>query len=298
MPKDIIIGTRGSELALWQANHVKNALEQAGASAKLSIIKTQGDKIQSVSLTKLEGKGFFTKELEDALLAGAIDCAVHSLKDLPTDQVEGLVIAGVTYREDPADWLILRKEAIDTSKILNIKEGADIGTGSVRRKLQLHTIRPDLVAKDIRGNIPTRIAKLRSGEYDGLMLAAAGIRRLDMDLGEFEIIRLHPNEFIPAPGQGVVAIQCRKDDTDLRRIIKNIHHPEVSVCTNIERSVLKQMGGGCHLPLGVHCTKDAAGYYHTNAIFGNEDMTSVRRARYSSSTIAGLADQIVSLLKS
>ena len=162
MKKHIVIGTRGSKLALWQANFTKNQLEQLGVTVELKIIRTQGDKIQNLGFDKLEGKGFFTKEIEESLLRGDIDMAVHSMKDLPTTSPEGLIITAVSYREDPSDALLICPDCYDKGAVLKLKKGAVVGTSSARRKAQLLSIRPDLQIKDIRGNVDTRLRKLMS----------------------------------------------------------------------------------------------------------------------------------------
>lgn len=291
----IKIGTRGSKLALWQAEFTRAELARIGVDSELVIIKTQGDVVQHLSFDKLEGKGFFTKEIEDALLRGDVDLAVHSMKDLPTSQPEGLVITAVSYRDNPADWLIIRKSALDAGKIFRIKEGAVVGTSANRRKAQLTDYRPDITLKDIRGNVPTRLEKLRAGDFDAIFLAAAGVSRLELDLSDFEVVEMNPREFVPAPAQGVLAWQTNRDDTETRLILKKIHHPEISAVTNVERKVLQLMDGGCQLPLGVHCERDAAGHYH--AFAACEIGGVVRRARLSSSTSYGVAEQLVAALK-
>ena len=289
------IGTRGSKLALWQAEFTRAELARIGVDSELVIIKTQGDVVQHLSFDKLEGKGFFTKEIEDALLRGDIDLAVHSMKDLPTSQPEGLVITAVSYRDNPADWLIIRKTSVDSGKIFKLKEGAVVGTSANRRKAQLIDFRPDLGLKDIRGNVPTRLEKLRSGDFDAIFLAAAGVSRLELDLTDFELVEMNPREFIPAPAQGVLAWQTNRDDTETRTILKKLHHPEISAATNVERKVLQLMDGGCQLPLGVHCERDEAGHYHAYAAC--EIGGGMRRARLSSSTSYGLAEQLVKALR-
>lgn len=289
------IGTRGSKLALWQAEHTQSELARIGVDSELVIIKTQGDLEQQLSLDKLEGKGFFTKEIEDALLRGEVDVAVHSMKDLPTHQPEGLVITAVSYRDDPADWLLIRREAFVANEIFKVKKGGIVGTSSSRRKAQLMDYRPDVQLKDIRGNVPNRVEKLRSGDFDAILLAAAGLIRLQMDLSDLEIIKLNPREFVPAPGQGVLAWQTNRDDLATRRIFRQIHHPEISVCTNIERRVLQLMDGGCQLPLGVHCERDANGNFH---VFGACEINGeMKRAQLSSSTNFGVAEKIVQRLR-
>ena len=215
MDRKIVIGSRGSDLALWQANHVLRKLRKLGLDAEVKIIKTQGDIIQDISLDKLEGKGFFTKELEDALLKKEIDLAVHSHKDLPTTSPEGLTIAAVSEREDAAELILIRKESVDNAKKFFFKKAAIVGTSSARRKSQLLAFRKDVIIQDLRGNVPTRIQKLRDKKYDAIMLAAAGVERLGIDLSEFKVIRLDPREFVPAPAQGVLGLQIRENDHTL-----------------------------------------------------------------------------------
>lgn len=289
------IGTRGSKLALWQANFTQTELTRIGVESELVIIKTKGDVVQHLSFDKLEGKGFFTKEIEDAMLRGEIDLAVHSMKDLPTTQPEGLVITAVSYRDNPADLLIIRPEALDHGKVFKLKEGAVVGTSAARRKAQLLDFRPDTVIKDIRGNVPTRLEKLRSGDFDAIFLAAAGVSRLGLDTDGLEVIELNPREFVPAPAQGVLAWQTNRDDMDTRLLLKNIHHPEISACTNVERRALQLMDGGCQLPLGVHCERDATGHFH--AFAACEIGGIMRRTRLSSSTNFGMAEKLIAGLK-
>lgn len=256
MQRSIKIASRGSELALWQAEFVQSQLKELGVNSEIKIIKTQGDKIQKLSLDKLEGKGFFTKELEEALLAKKADLAVHSHKDLPTESPEGLIIAAVSYRENPCDLIIMRKECVELRKKYRLKQGAIVGTSSPRRKSQLLGYRPDVVIKDLRGNVPTRIDKLRSGDYDAIILAAAGIERLNIDLAEFHVEKPDAKEFVPAPAQGVMAMQTRADDHELIAILQHLNHPDVQECIAIERKVLNLFKGGCQLPLGVYCEKE------------------------------------------
>ncbi len=297
MERKIKIGTRGSQLALWQARYLQAELKGIDIDSELVIIKTQGDRIQHLSFDKIEGKGFFTKELEDALLANEVDLAVHSMKDLPTQMPEGLTLAGVSYREDPADWLLARQETADENLLLGLPASARVGTSSARRKAQLLDMRPDLQLSDLRGNVPTRIEKLRSGACDAIMLAAAGLSRLQLDLQGLRIERFSPREFTPAPAQGVLAYQVRESDLELRRALKPLHHPDVAARTNVERKVLQLMGGGCHLPLGVYCEVDALGNYHVWAAMAEQWDAPLRRTRLSSSTSAGLAEQVVASLK-
>lgn len=291
----IRIGTRGSKLALWQAEFTRAELARIGVESELVIIKTQGDLVQHLGFDKLEGKGFFTKEIEDALLRGEVDVAVHSMKDLPTQQPEGLVITAVSYRDNPADRLLIRKASFDSGQVLRVKKGAVVGTSANRRKAQLADIRPDIQLKDIRGNVPTRVEKLRHGDFDAIFLAAAGLNRLQLDLSDFEVLEMNPREFVPAPAQGVLAWQCNRGDSATRLIFSQLHHTEVSSCTNVERKVLKLMEGGCQLPLGVFCERDVNGYYH--AFAACEINGALKRTRISSSTSFGVAEKVVEALK-
>ncbi len=254
--KNIVIGSRGSDLALWQANHVKDQLEAAGHGATIKIISTQGDRIQHLSFDKMEGKGFFTKEIEAALLDDSIDLAVHSHKDLETTSPEGLIIAAVSERESPAELLLIRQDSLDEEQPLGIKENPVIGTSSARRKSQLITFRDDLTIKDLRGNVPTRINKLREGQYDAIVLALAGVKRLELELSDLVTTTLDPTVFVPAPAQGVLGLQIRETDTELQKILAEINVEAVQHQIGIERQVLKLLHGGCQMPLGVYCTPE------------------------------------------
>lgn len=253
--KHVIIGSRGSDLALWQAHFVKSELERLGCSVELNIIKTKGDKIQNLSFDKLEGKGFFTKEIEDALLTKEIDLAVHSHKDLETNPPEGLIISSVSDRANPADILLINKNSIDNSQKWGLKKGAIVGTSSARRKSQMLKYRSDVVINDLRGNVPTRINKLKQGDYNAILLAKAGVDRLETDLSEFVEIVLNPAEFVPAPAQGVLGLQIRESDQELNDILQKMNFPDVQKRINLERNVLNLLDGGCQLPLGVYCNE-------------------------------------------
>ncbi len=294
--KTLRIGTRGSLLALWQANFALQQLKEQGIKAVLEIIKTKGDKIQDLSFDKIEGKGFFTKEIEDALLRGDVDLAVHSMKDLPTTSHPDLVIAAVSYREDPADWLLILPEKFDENIPFRFVKNATVGTSAARRKAQLLHFRPDIRIDDIRGNVPTRIDKLRKKQFDAIVLAAAGIKRLDLDISDLRVVPLNPREFIPSPAQGVLAFQTCKDNLDVRKVLKLIHQQEVSAVTNIERKVMKLTDGGCHLPLGVYCEKDPSGNYHVWAAKADTWNSPLKRVQISSATSHDLAEKIVSEL--
>ena len=298
MAEIVRIGTRGSKLALWQANFVKQALAEIGVESELHIIKTKGDQIQNLSFDKIEGKGFFTKEIESALLDQKVDLAVHSMKDLPTEKVAGLVVAGVSERANPADWLIVKKTSFTKGNTLSLPKNAKVGTSSARRKAMLLDLVPGVETHDLRGNVPTRLQKLQEGELDAILLAAAGLIRLELDLSAFEVVKLHPKEFIPAPAQGVVAYQVRENDIELRRTLKKIHHSEVAECTNVERKVLNLLEGGCHMPLGVYCEKDQMGNFHAIAGFAKSWDSPIVRKRLSYSTNFQLADDLFKELQS
>ncbi len=293
MDRKLIIGTRGSDLALWQANFVKDKLSSIGLDSELMIIKTQGDSILDLRLDKLEGKGFFTKELEENLMDRTIDIAVHSYKDLPTQSPPGLTIAAVSEREEPDDILLILKDCVEIHQKLSVKFGGMVGTSSNRRKAQLLAFRPDLEVEDLRGNILTRIEKLRNEDYDAIMIAKAGVKRLGIDLSEFFVEELQPMEFIPAPAQGVLAIQTREKDTELNQKLKAIHDEQVAETIAVERDVLKIFEGGCHLPLGCYCRKDE-GKFQTWTSKAADDVTFPDRVFLESRTSKGLAEKIVS----
>ena len=242
-------------LAMWQANHIKDRLAALGIEAELKVIKTQGDIIQHLRLDKLEGKGFFTKELEEELLSGGIDLAVHSHKDLPTVNPPGLIIAAVSEREDPSELLIIHKDCVDIKRRLSVKHNATIGTSSNRRKAQISAIRPDLEFTDLRGNLQTRIQKLRDEQYDAIVLAKAGVERIAMDLSDFHIEEISPVEIVPAPAQGVLAIQIRENDKELFDTLQALNDTEVATAIAVERTVLNKFDAGCHAPLGCYCRK-------------------------------------------
>jgi hydroxymethylbilane synthase len=290
--RKLIIGTRGSELALWQANFVKDRLAENNIEAELKIIKTQGDRILNLSFDKLEGKGFFTKELEEELLEGTIDLAVHSHKDLPTENPPGLIIAAVSEREDPSELLLILKDCVDVHQKLSVKYGGIVGTSSNRRKAQLLALRPDLEIQDLRGNVPTRVGKLRSESYDAIMIAKAGAHRLGLDLSEFHVEELAPTELIPAPAQGVMAIQIREVDTYLFDGLQVLNHPNVAEELAVERKLLQLFGGGCHLPLGCYCRKVGANYQvFTSKADDGEQFPD--RLFLEADTTEGLAEKIV-----
>lgn len=238
--RTLVIGSRGSQLALWQARYVASRLDVLGISTRVEVIKTTGDHLQTASLVEAGGKGLFTKEIEEALLAGVIDLAVHSLKDLPTAMPAGLAIAAIPEREDPRDAILGRR-------LEDLPEGARVGTSSGRRAAQLRMLRPDVQIEPIRGNVDTRIRKLQEGQYDAILLAAAGLRRLGL---EHEIAAIFsPDEICPAPGQGALAIETRERDAAFN-ICAELNDEPSAQAVACERAVLAALGGGCQLPVG------------------------------------------------
>lgn len=243
----LIIGTRGSRLALAQAEEVKRRLSEVypHLDIELKVIKTQGDKRLDLSLSASGDKGLFTKELEIALMNREIDCAVHSLKDLPVDLSEGTQLGAILPREESNDAL-LGDYTLDT-----LPKGATVGTSSPRRAAQLLEQRPDLNIKEIRGNVESRIEKLRSGEYDAIVMAVAGLKRLGLEHHIQQ--KFIYEEMVPAPGQAAIAVQYLSERTELSELLNPIHCERTARCTEIERYILKQRGGGCALPFGCHC---------------------------------------------
>lgn len=261
MSTPIRIGSRGSQLALWQANYVLEALRSAGHTAEIEVIRTTGDRMQQpdfVPPAGLDGKGIFIKEIEEALAEGRIDLAVHSLKDLPTQLSPRFTLAAIPKRADARDaWVCELYWALHTLPL-----GGRIGTTSPRRKAQLLSLRPDVGFVEIRGNIDTRLKKLAAGECDGLVLAAAGLDRLGRT--EWVHQRFSPDELCPAPGQGALAIETRScshpideaRDLLVRQALAALDHPETRFCVETERIALDGLGGGCSIPIGVHCVPE------------------------------------------
>jgi len=253
------LGTRGSQLALWQAEWVQAELARRGVAVELVIVKTRGDADVDRPLHELEGKGFFTKEIEDALLAGRIDVAVHSLKDLPTRLPDGLALGAVPPRADPAEALVTR--AVGVTTIPGLAPGARIGTSSLRRAAQIRYLRPDLDIVPLRGNVPTRVHKVKEGRdgLDAALLARAGLERLALE-GEVAA-RLDPLEVMPAPGQGALGLEVRSGDARARAALAPLEHPESGRQVAAERSLLAALEGGCQAPVAAYCgsTEQGAG---------------------------------------
>ena len=248
MKKKIRIGTRGSELALWQANHIADLI---GADrTELVIIKTEGDRVQNVSFIKMEGKGFFTKEIEEALLENRIDLAVHSLKDLPTEDVKGLKVAAVPERADFRDMLIMHGDVYEENNGICVKRGSLIGTSSMRRMAQLRSLDSSIRVEPLRGNVNTRLRKLKEREYDAIVMAKAGVERIGLDISSFRTQVLDPEIFLPAPAQGALGLQVRENDSYTLSVISKLTDKLTETTVRAERSFLRAFGGGCHVPLG------------------------------------------------
>jgi hydroxymethylbilane synthase len=258
----LVIGSRGSDLALWQSHHIQSRLQaEFGIRTRIEVIRTQGDRVIDRPFVEIEGKGFFTKELEDALHDGRIDLAVHSLKDLPTEMVPDLTIAAIPGRADPRDVLLIARSHHDPHETtLELVRKARVGTSSVRRRAQLLELRPDLRVESLRGNVPTRIRRLREGMYDAILLAQAGVSRLELDVADLVALPLDAAQFVPAPGQGALAIQVRESDERTRGIVGRLHDPDTAAVVVAERSLLSRFGGGCSLPLGAHIAREADEY--------------------------------------
>ncbi len=248
MRKEIRIGTRASALALWQAEWVKSELEKKypGMTVTLTKIKTTGDKILDVPLAKVGGKGLFVKEIEEAMLEGEIDIAVHSMKDVPTFFPDGLHLGAITKREDARDALLTRNNL----KFRDLPKGANVGTSSLRRQAQLMSIRPDFVIHQLRGNVDTRIRKLKEGQYDAIILAAAGVKRLGLAENVSEYIDAEIS--LPAIGQGALGIECRVDDRELNDLIAFFNHADSRTCVTGERALLRRLEGGCQVPIACY----------------------------------------------
>ena len=269
MNNKIIIGSRGSELALWQANYIKSQLEKKNRNlnVEIKVIKTKGDKILNVALSNIGDKSLFTKELENELLKGAIDLAVHSLKDLQTELPDGLKLAAVTKRHNVEDALIARKKG---TTIEDLREGAVVATGSLRRKCQLMHIRPDIKVVDLRGNVPTRINKFLKSNWDAIILARAGVERLKLKKHISSYIST--DLILPAVGQGALGIEINKKNNFVAGLLNSIHHEDSYKAILAERSLLKTLKGGCQVPIGAYAEVKSNGLY-LDAMVGSLDGT-------------------------
>ncbi|MBW2612212.1 MAG: hydroxymethylbilane synthase [Deltaproteobacteria bacterium] len=274
MPVRINIGTRGSKLALWQANWVKSVLAEGDSSLEvnITIIKTRGDKILDVPLAKVGGKGLFVKEIEDALLSKKIDLAVHSMKDMPADLPAGLCIGAIPEREAPHDVLISRRNCT----LSDLEKGATIGTSSLRRAAQLLHVRPDVSIFPFRGNLDTRLKKLDSGEMDAIVLAAAGIKRLGLAHRISE--HLEDDVMLPAAGQGALCLEIREEDTRTGPIVAALNHRETRKAVLGERAFLHRMGGSCQVPIAAHGRIVGDQYFLTGLVAEIDGSNNIREA--------------------
>ena len=294
MPQTIRIATRKSPLALWQAEHVTAELKRAhpGINVEIVGISTQGDKILDTPLAKIGGKGLFIKELEQALLNDQADIAVHSMKDVPVELPEGLHLAVILQREDPRDAFVCNRfSAID-----ELPQGACVGTASLRRQCQLAEHRPDLVIKSLRGNVNTRLRKLDEGEYDAIILAAAGLIRLGFQ--ERITAFLGPEQSLPAIGQGAVGIECRSDDAQVNALIAPLHHQETTFCVQAERALNERLNGGCQVPIAGYAMLES-GHLWLRGLVGEPDGSRIIRGEVEGTTGEaesmglGLAEQLL-----
>jgi hydroxymethylbilane synthase len=298
----IVIGTRGSKLALWQSEYVARTLTESHRGAvevELRTFSTKGDRILDKPLPEIGGKGLFTAELEEALHGGDIDLAVHSLKDLPTEQPEGLALLGIPVRADARDALVVRVDHVDAfmaraaqapesyeprDPLASLPEGAVVGTSSLRRAAQLKALRPDLVVQDIRGNVDTRLRKLDEGGYDAILLACAGLDRLG--LGERITRRLDP-PWLSAAGQGAIAVQGRAGDGEVAMLLNPLENKPTRLEVKAERGVLALLGGGCSLPLGVRCVANRDRLSIDAVLLDPQGTVSVRGHRVGEATLQG-----------
>jgi hydroxymethylbilane synthase len=262
---NIVIATRESRLALWQAEHVQALLQEKGHSVSLLGMTTRGDQILDKSLSKVGGKGLFVKELEMALEEGRADIAVHSLKDVPMDLPEGFVLACVLEREDPRDALVSPRYA----SLDELPQGAVVGTSSLRRVVLLRALRPDLRIEPLRGNLDTRLRKLDEGQYDAIVLAAAGLKRLGLE--ERIRVAFEPDTMLPAAGQGALGIEVRANRADLIALLASLSHRGDWLATAAERAVSRSMGGSCSMPLAAHARWQADGALRIDAAWGDPE---------------------------
>lgn len=304
------IATRGSDLALWQARFVATELASRNVQTTLVIIKTEGDTVQNLPLSQVDGTGFFTKEVERALVAGEADVAVHSFKDLPTavditDSATELCIAAVPQRAPTADILLFRRQLHDPQMVTGLKAGSRVGTSSRRRLAQLLCLRPDLTIVDIRGNVPTRLGRIHDnnaaggpGAVDAVILAEAGLGRLGLmpakDDPKTTFHRFSSDEMVPAASQGALALQTRRQNEEVRAQLATLHHADTALAVNIERRLLSRFGGGCHLPLGVLAEREQAGGWRVLSTVaapdGSEWMASRQVADDKPDAIASMID--------
>ena len=279
------IGSRGSQLALWQANHISALLREQGHEVEIEIIKTTGDKITDVALAQVGTKGMFTKEIEEALAEGRVDVAVHSLKDLPTELPPGFELVAITKRVNPRDVLL----SVQYDSVRTLPKGASVGTSSLRRQAQLKVARPDLVIHALRGNVDTRIRKLEQGEYDAIVLAAAGLTRL----GKTQLMKevLSEDFMCPAAGQGALGIEIRAGDVDMRKHLAFLDDHDARAATTCERALLNRLGGGCQVPIGAFAEVKEGAVVLT-AVVAQPDGTMILREHQSGTDPVSLGEAV------
>lgn len=275
----LVIGSRGSKLALWQANYIQSRLAAIGIETRIEVITTTGDRFQSGPLKEIGNKGLFTKEIEDALLEQRVDLAVHSLKDMPTELPSGLAIVSTPEREDARDAMVGRTLA-------ELPSGAKVGTGSLRRIAQICAARPDLAVVPIRGNVDTRLRKLDEGQYDAIVLAAAGLKRLGWSdrIAEFLPVEV----MCPAVGQGSLALETRDDGGPAAQACMQLNHPATNAAITAERSVLSVLGGGCQVPVGAHAVVNGERLHLRAVVSAPDGKTLVRREAEGPSSSASM----------
>lgn len=275
----LVIGTRGSKLALWQAHYVQGLLEEAtGLPVEVKIIHTTGDKILDVPLAKVGGKGLFTKELEVQLLEGGVDLCVHSMKDVPTELPEGCILAGMPKRVDPRDVIVAHNgETLET-----VPQGGKVGTSSLRRIAQVRALRPDVEIVDVRGNLGTRMDKALDGVVDVVILAAAGITRLG--LGDKISSYIPTEQMVSAVGQGAIGIEIRENDDFMLEVCDKISDPETLLCVSAERVVMNRLDGGCQVPIGAYCRIADDGQLVMDAMVGSVNGDRIVRSHVTGST--------------
>jgi hydroxymethylbilane synthase len=283
------IGSRGSQLALWQANHVARLLREHGHTVEIEIIKTTGDKITDVALAKVGTKGMFTKEIEEALAEKRVDLAVHSLKDVPTELAPEFELAAIMKREDPRDAFI----SVKYSALDDLPRGARVGTSSLRRQCQLKAMRPDLEVFPLRGNVDTRLRKLESGEYDAIILAAAGVHRLGLD--QHVRSRISADVMCPAVGQGALAIEIRHDDAATRKLLAFLNDAATRDAIECERALLGALGGGCQVPIGAYAEQHG-GQLKLRAMVGRPDGSQILREQADGDSAEKLGREVAQIL--
>ena len=275
--KKIVIATRGSRLALWQAEYVKSCLEKlANVVVELKIVRTKGDIIQDVPLAKVGGKGLFVKEIEEALLSGAADIAVHSMKDVPVELPADLTLGVVMEREEPTDVLLsVHFDSLRADSPTGLPKGATVGTSSLRRQAQLLALRPDLHVVSLRGNVDTRLKKMVEGQFDAIVMASAGLKRLGLSAPK--MVPLDPDMFMPAVAQGTLGIEHRADRMDLVELLGPLEHRPTRICTEAERGLLTGLDGGCQVPIAGHAVLLEDGYFRLDGLVGETDGSRIIR---------------------